>query len=120
MRLFPFVESVMSALCTGAPWILQQLGEKRDHCEGDCRLLDQLGEKQDFEAELSRLGLGHEAFTLHVLRQTSEDRRAEWGQNYSVTATNVVTERSHLYQGGPSLITISAPTLIRRVPKPVR
>jgi hypothetical protein len=61
MRLFPFVESVMSALCTGAPWVLQQLGEKRDHCEGDCRLLDQLGEKQDFEAELSRLGLGHEA-----------------------------------------------------------
>jgi hypothetical protein len=73
------------------------------HCEGDCRLLERLGEKQDFEAELSRLGLGHETFTLHVLRQTSEGRKAEPGQNYSVTVTNVVTERSHLYQGGLSL-----------------
>jgi hypothetical protein len=80
-----------------------QAGPMTVHCEGDCRLLEQLGEKQDFEAELSRLGLGHEAFTLHVLRQTSEGRKAEPGQNYSVTVTNVVTERSHVYQGGPSL-----------------
>jgi len=71
------------------------------HCEGDCRLLDQLGEKQDFESELSRLGLRHEDFTLHVLRQKPEGRKAEWNQNYSVTVTNIVTERSHLYQGGP-------------------
>ena len=71
------------------------------HCEGDCRLLEPLGEKQDFEAQLSRLGLRHEHFTLHVLRQMSEERRAEWNQDYFVTVTNVLTERSHVYQGGP-------------------
>jgi hypothetical protein len=64
-------------------------------------LLEELGEKQNFESELSRLGLRHEDFTLHVLRQRSAGRKAEWSQDYSVTVTNVVTERSHLYQGGP-------------------
>jgi len=72
------------------------------HCEGDCWLLNQLGEKQHFEAELSRLGLRHEDFTLHVLRQTSEGQTAERNQNCDVTVTNVVTERRHLYQGAPS------------------
>ena len=71
------------------------------HCEGDCRLVEQLGEKQDFEAELSRLGLRHEDFTLHVLRRVSEDRSAAWDQSYLVTVTNVVADRSHVYEGGP-------------------
>jgi hypothetical protein len=71
------------------------------HCEGDCRLLEQLGEKQDFEAELGRLGFRHEAFTLHVLRQTPETRSPEWNQSYSVTVTHVLTGRSYLYHGGP-------------------
>ena len=31
----------------------------------------------------------------------SVDLRAEWNQDYFVTVTNVVTERSHVYQGGP-------------------
>jgi hypothetical protein len=67
------------------------------HCEGDYRLLEPLGEKQDFEAQLSQLGLRYEHFTLHVLRQMSEDRRAEWNQDYFVKVTNVLTERSHVY-----------------------
>jgi hypothetical protein len=37
-------------------------------CEGDSRVMEQLGEKQDFEAELSRQGLKHEDFVLHVRR----------------------------------------------------
>lgn len=71
------------------------------HCEGDCRLLEQRGEKQDFEAELSRLGLGHDEFTLHVLRQGTQTRNPGWSQSYSVTVTHVLTGRSCLYQGGP-------------------
>jgi hypothetical protein len=78
------------------------------HCEG---VLEQLGEKQDFEAELSRPGFGHEEFTLHVLRQTSEARSPEWNQSYSVTVTHVLTGRSYLYQGGPGRVRVAQFTL---------
>ena len=62
--------------------------------------MEQLGEKLDFEAELSRNGIKHEAFALHVLRRTVKGRKAGSTQEYSVTATNVVTERRHVYEGG--------------------
>jgi hypothetical protein len=75
-------------------------GRMTVHCEGDCRLLEPLGEKQAFEAELSRLGFRHQDFILHVLRQMSENQSAESNQSYSVTVTNVLNERSQLYQGG--------------------
>src|SRR5439155_6213935 len=70
------------------------------HCEGDCWIVERLGEKQDFEAELSRNGIKHEAFALHVLRRTVQGRKAGSTQDYSVTVTNVITERRHVYEGG--------------------
>jgi hypothetical protein len=71
------------------------------YCEGDRSLVEQLGEKQDFECELTRQGFKHEDFTLHVLRQIPRGPKAAWGNDYSVTVTNVVSGRSHVYQGGP-------------------
>ena len=70
------------------------------HCEGDCWIVEQLGEKQDFEAELRRNGIKHQAFALYVLRRTVQGRKAGSTQDYSVTVTDVVTERRHVYEGG--------------------
>jgi hypothetical protein len=71
------------------------------YCEGDRSLVEQLGEKQDFECELTRQGFKHEDFTLHVLRQIPRGPKAAWSNDYSVTVTNIVTARSHVYEGGP-------------------
>ena len=71
------------------------------YCEGDRSIVEQLGEKQDFESELTRQGFKHEDFTLHVLRETPRGPKAAWSQDYSVTVTNCVSARSHVYQGGP-------------------
>jgi hypothetical protein len=57
-------------------------------------------EKQDFESELTRLGLRHEDFELHVRRALIGTRK-EWSTNYAVRVTNNVTEKHHIYWGGP-------------------
>jgi hypothetical protein len=72
------------------------------YCEGDCSLVEQLGEKQEFETELTRLGFKHEDFTLHVLRQVPQSPKTAWSDGYSVTASNVASGRSRVYQGGPN------------------
>ncbi len=71
------------------------------HCEGDRLLVERLGEKQDFEAELTRQGFKHEDFTLHVLREIPRGPKAAWNNDYSVTVTNVVSGRNHVYRAGP-------------------
>ena len=40
-------------------------------CEGDYGPMEQVWEKQDFECELTRHGLRHEDFVLHVRRRGS-------------------------------------------------
>jgi hypothetical protein len=67
---------------------------------GDSWVMEQVGEKQDFESELTRLGLRHEDFELHVRRALIGTRK-EWSTNYAVRVTNNVTEKHHIYWGGP-------------------
>jgi hypothetical protein len=63
--------------------------------------MEQLGEKQDFEAELSRLGLRHEDFALHVRRGGLGRVNRGWGSHYAVRVTHTVTGRRSFYLGGP-------------------
>jgi hypothetical protein len=84
MRLFPFVESVMSVLCIGAPWVPQQLGEKRD-----------------FETELSRVGFRHEEFVLHVNPKHAPRPKARGNSRYEVKVTHMPTQTVKTYVGGP-------------------
>jgi hypothetical protein len=70
-------------------------------CEGDSRVMEQVGEKQDFEAELSRLGLRHEDFILHVRRGRLGGLDRGWGSHYAVRVTNTVTGIRAIYLGGP-------------------
>ena len=69
-------------------------------CEGDSWAMEQAGEKQDFEAELSRLGLRHEDFTLHVRRGRLGGLDRGWGAHYAVRVTNNVTGNRGIYLGG--------------------
>jgi hypothetical protein len=70
-------------------------------CEGDSRIMEQLGEKQDFEAELSRLGLRHEDFALHVRRSGLGGIDRGWDAHYAVRVCDVVTGTRGIYWGGP-------------------
>ena len=70
-------------------------------CEGDSRIMEQLGEKQDFEAELSRLGLRHEDFALHVRRSGLGGIDRSWDSHYAVRVSDVVTGSRGIYWGGP-------------------
>ena len=70
-------------------------------CEGDSWVMEQVGEKQDFEAELSRLGLRHEDFTLHVRRGRLGGLDKNWGAHYAVRVTNTVNGSRSIYLGGP-------------------
>jgi hypothetical protein len=70
-------------------------------CEGDSWIMEQLGEKQDFEAELSRLGLRHEDFTLHVRRGGLGGINRSWDSNYAVRVSEVGTGSRVIYWGGP-------------------
>ena len=70
-------------------------------CEGDSWIMEQLGEKQDFEAELSRLGLHHEDFALHVRRGGLGGINRSWDANFAVRVSNVVTGSRRIYWGGP-------------------
>ena len=70
-------------------------------CEGDSWVMEQLGEKQDFEAELSRLGLRHEDFALHVRRGGLGRINRGWGSHYAVRVTHTVIGHRSFYLGGP-------------------
>jgi hypothetical protein len=70
-------------------------------CEGDSWIMEQLGEKQDFEAELSRLGLRHEDFALHVRRGGLGGINRSWDANFAVRVSDVVTGGRGIYWGGP-------------------
>jgi hypothetical protein len=63
--------------------------------------MEQVGEKQDFEAELSRLGLRHEDFALHVRRGGLGRVDRGWGSHYAVRVTHAVTGNRSFYLGGP-------------------
>ncbi len=70
-------------------------------CKGTTRVLEQLGEKQDFEAELSRRGFPHEAFTLHVDAGANSQSGVAWDPRYKVTVTHGPTQTVKVYQAGP-------------------
>jgi hypothetical protein len=70
------------------------------HSEGDTWVMEQLGEKQDFEAELSRLGIRHEDFTLRV-RRARPAEAGLWAYHYAVRVTNCQSAKSDIYWGGP-------------------
>ena len=70
-------------------------------CDGDSWVMQQVGEKQDFEAELSRLGLRHEDYSLHVRRGGIGGIAKGWGSHYAVRVTNVITGIRAIYGGGP-------------------
>jgi hypothetical protein len=63
--------------------------------------MEQIGEKQDFEAELSRLGLRHEDFALHVRRGGLGGIDRDWGGHYAIRVTNIDTGIRGIYWGGP-------------------
>ena len=69
-------------------------------CEGDAWVMEQIGEKQDFEAELTRQGLKHEDFTLHVRRGGLGGIVKGLGSRYAVRVTHVVTGNHRTYWGG--------------------
>jgi hypothetical protein len=60
--------------------------------------MEQVGEKQDFESELTRQGMCHEDFELHVQPSAAHD---EWNQDYVVTVRAATVGLCHLYAGGP-------------------
>ena len=66
-------------------------------CEGDLRIMEQLGERQDFESELSRLGMRHEDFRLHVRKAAFNEAKKTWTSNYAIRVTNSVTGRRTIY-----------------------
>ena len=70
-------------------------------CDGDSWIMEQVGEKQDFEAELSRLGLRHEDYSLHVRRGGMGGIARGRGSHYAVRVTNIVTGVRGIYWGGP-------------------
>ena len=70
-------------------------------CDGDSWIMEQVGEKQDFEAELSRLGLRHEDYSLHVRRGGMGGIARGRGSHYAVRVTNVVKGIRGIYWGGP-------------------
>ena len=70
-------------------------------CEGDSWVMEQVGEKQDFEAELSRAGLRHEDFALHVRRGGLGGINKGWESRYAVRVTYTVTGNHRIYWGGP-------------------
>jgi hypothetical protein len=70
-------------------------------CDGDSWIMEQVGEKQDFEAELSRLGLRHEDYSLHVRRGGMGGIARDWGSHYAVRVTNIATGIRGIYWGGP-------------------
>ena len=69
------------------------------HSEGDTWIMEQLGEKQDFEAELSRLGIRHEDFTIRV-RRARPASTSSWAYHYAVRVTNCLSAKSNIYWGG--------------------
>jgi hypothetical protein len=70
-------------------------------CEGDLWIMEQVGERQDFESELSRLGMKHEDFHLHVRKAAFNEAKKAWAANYAIRVTNSVTGRRNIYWGGP-------------------
>ena len=70
------------------------------HCEGDRWVMEQLGERYDFETELTRRGLRHEDFALHVMREREPSGKTEWAPRYAVTVVNVRTDRRMVYRSG--------------------
>lgn len=70
-------------------------------CEGDSWIMEQVGERQDFEAELSRLGIRHEEFCLHVRRGGLGGADRNWESHYAVRVTDLVTGTKNIYWGGP-------------------
>jgi hypothetical protein len=70
------------------------------HCEGDRWVMEQLGERYEFETELTRQGLRHEDFALHVMRERQPSGKTEWAPRYAVTVVNVRTERRMVYRSG--------------------
>jgi hypothetical protein len=70
------------------------------YSESDTWVMEQLGEKQDFEAELSRLGIRHEDFTLRV-RRARPANAGDWAYYYAVRVTNCQSAKSNIYWGGP-------------------
>jgi len=69
------------------------------HSEGNTWIMEQLGEKQDFEAELSRLGIRHEDFTIRV-RRARPAAIGSWAYHYAVRVTNCQSAKSNIYWGG--------------------
>jgi hypothetical protein len=63
--------------------------------------MEQLGEKQAFEAELTRLGLRHEDFALHVRRSGLGGIDRGWNAHYAVRVSDVVSGSRGIYWGGP-------------------
>jgi hypothetical protein len=70
-------------------------------CEGDLWIMEQLGERQDFESELSRLGMRHEDFHLHVRKAAFNQAKKTWSSNYAIRVTHSMTGRRSIYWGGP-------------------
>ena len=75
----------MAVVCSGAPTVLQQLGEKRD-----------------FETELSRPGLRREEFVLHVHTRIPIRSGARRDPGYEVKVTHTPTQTVKTYAGGAS------------------
>ena len=62
--------------------------------------MEQAG-KAGLEAELSRAGLRHEDFALHVRRGGLGGINKGWESRYAVRVTYTVTENHRIYWGGP-------------------
>jgi hypothetical protein len=71
-------------------------------CRGDSQVIEQSGERQDFESLLSRHGIPHERFALHVMRSSKRYRAGEWGVYYEVTVIALGNARARSYQGTPA------------------
>jgi hypothetical protein len=71
-------------------------------CRGDTLIIEQSGERQDFESLLSRHGIPHERFALHVRRSAQRYRAGEWGVYYEVTVIALANAQTHCYEGAPT------------------
>jgi hypothetical protein len=71
-------------------------------CRGDSQVIEQSGERQDFESLLSRHGIPHERFALHVMRSSKRHRAGGWGVYYEVTVIALASAQAHSYAGTPS------------------
>jgi len=76
------MELLMSVLCIGGRWVL-----------------DQLHEKHDFEARLTSAGFRHEEFILHVKPASASPRTPSAG-GYEVKVTHGPTQTVRAYHGG--------------------